>query len=159
MGGRGYGGRGCGGGLGGLWGGLTWVVEQHEQIKGRVAVLGSQVDVGAAAQQELDNVFITGDRKQRDKELETLTLSASAPPPPGLRSASVLPVIGGLHERRPTVDAVSFVHVCVLVHHQLDHLQLSADRRHHQRGRPLLIGRVHLGGILLQDLSDQLQVS
>lgn len=40
----------------------------------------------------------------------------------GFQAGSVLPVIGGLHERGPTVDAVSFVHVCILLHHQLDHL-------------------------------------
>lgn len=46
---------------------ITWVVEQHDQIKGRVSILRSKVDVGALAQQVLDNVFIAGSRKQRNK--------------------------------------------------------------------------------------------
>lgn len=31
-------------------------------------------------------------------------------------------MVGGLHERGPPVDAVLFVYVCMLLHHQLDHL-------------------------------------
>lgn len=69
------------------------------------------------------------------------------------------PVVRGLHQSRPPVHAILFVHVCVLLHHQLHHLQLPAHRRHHQRRGSLLIGRVHLGGVLLQDVFDQLGVS
>lgn len=47
---------------------MTWVVEQHDQIKGCVSVLGSEVDVSTLTQQVLDNVFIAGGRKQRNKE-------------------------------------------------------------------------------------------
>lgn len=51
---------------------MTWVVEQHDQIKGRVSVLSSEVDVSALTQQVLDNVFIAGGRKQRNKDKNRL---------------------------------------------------------------------------------------
>lgn len=40
--------------------GCTWVVEQHNQIKGRVSILGSKVDISPLTQQVLDNVDVTG---------------------------------------------------------------------------------------------------
>lgn len=67
-------------------------------------------------------------------------------------------MIRGLHQRGPPVDAVLLVHVGALLHHELHHFQLAAHRRHHEGRRPLLIGRVHLGGVLLQDLFDQLRI-
>lgn len=98
---------------------MTWVVEQHDQIKGRVSVLSSEVDVSTLTQQVLDNVFIAGSRKQKNKDKNMscfilLTVGPSLEP--------VLPMVGGLHERGPPVDAVLLVHVCMLLHHQLDHL-------------------------------------
>lgn len=55
---------------------MTWVVEQHDQIKGRVSILSSKVDVGALAQQVLDNVFIAGGRKQRNKDNRPMTTTS-----------------------------------------------------------------------------------
>ncbi len=69
------------------------------------------------------------------------------------------PVIRGLHERRPAVHRVLSVHVCVFVHQQLHHLQLPADRRHHQRRRAVCIRDAHLRRVLLHDLLHQLSVS
>lgn len=53
---------------------MTWVVEQHDQIKGCVSVLSSEVDVSALTQQVLDNVFIAGSRKQRNKDKNRLMI-------------------------------------------------------------------------------------
>lgn len=53
---------------------MTWVVEQHDQIKGRVSVLSSEVDVSTLTQQVLDNVFIAGSRKQRNKDKNRLMI-------------------------------------------------------------------------------------
>ncbi len=69
------------------------------------------------------------------------------------------PVIRCLHERRPAVHRVLSVHVCVFVHQQLHHLQLPADRRHHQRRRAICIRDAHLRRVLLHDLLHQLSVS
>lgn len=55
-------------------GSMTWVVEQHDQIKGRVSVLSSEVDVSTLTQQVLDNVFIAGSRKQRNKDKNRLMI-------------------------------------------------------------------------------------
>lgn len=55
-------------------GSMTWVVEQHDQIKGCVAVLGSEVDVSTLTQQVLDDVFIAGSRKQRNKDKSRLMI-------------------------------------------------------------------------------------
>lgn len=53
---------------------MTWVVEQHDQIKGCVSVLSSQVDVSTLIQQVLDNVFIAASRKQRNKDKNRLMI-------------------------------------------------------------------------------------
>lgn len=55
-------------------GSMTWVVEQHDQIKGGVSVLSSEVDVSTLTQQVLDDVFIAGSRKQRNKDKNRLMI-------------------------------------------------------------------------------------
>lgn len=55
---------------------MTWVVEQHDQIKGCVSVLSAEVDVSTLTQQVLDNVFITGSRKQRNKDKNRLMITS-----------------------------------------------------------------------------------
>lgn len=50
--------------------GGTWVVQQHNQIKCRVSILSSKVDISPLAQQVLDNVFITGRRREGEKTKE-----------------------------------------------------------------------------------------
>lgn len=42
----------------------TWVVQQHNQIKGCVSIFSSQVDISPLTQQVLDNVFIAGRRER-----------------------------------------------------------------------------------------------
>lgn len=55
---------------------MTWVVEQHDQIKGCVSVLSAEVDVSTLTQQVLDNVFIAGSRKQRNKDKNRLMITS-----------------------------------------------------------------------------------
>lgn len=42
----------------------TWVIQKHHQIKGRVSILGSEVDVSTLTQQILNDVNIPGTENQ-----------------------------------------------------------------------------------------------
>lgn len=68
-------------------------------------------------------------------------------------------MVGGLHEGRPAMHAVLLVHVCVLLHQQLYQGQLPCDSSQHQWGCPVPVDQVHVVGVFISNLLDQLEVS
>ena len=67
-------------------------------------------------------------------------------------------MVGGLHERRPAVHAVLLVHFGMPLHQQLHQGQLPHDGRQHQGGGPVPIDQVHVVGVFVSNLFDQLEV-
>lgn len=68
-------------------------------------------------------------------------------------------MVGGLHEGCPAMHAVLLVNFGMPLHQQLHQRQLAHDSRQHQRGRPVPIDQVHVVGVFVSNLFDQLEVS
>lgn len=68
-------------------------------------------------------------------------------------------MVRGLHEGCPAMHAVLLVNFGMPLHQQLHQRQLAHDSCQHQRGRPVPIDQVHVVGVFVSNLFDQLEVS